>query len=176
MLGGIKIANRTGIVLYYSAWIAGVNYSEDDNDENDFENESGNDEDNDTESSDVLTEDGYLIENIYPNKLGDILEDPSYIVREEYQDEPRRQYRGSSVEQVEIKETPGVIPNNSEPEHEIVFEYNKYDHYIEPLLNDLKYEESNTDSWNVLDDTEIDTKVDIKKPSVTIFGRVFRIQ
>ena len=54
---GIKIANRTGRILYDSAYIAGVDYSEDDDDENEFENESGNEEDNDKESSDVLTED-----------------------------------------------------------------------------------------------------------------------
>ena len=35
---GIKISNRTGLVLYDSAWIAGVDYSEDDDDENESEN------------------------------------------------------------------------------------------------------------------------------------------
>ena len=54
---GIKISNRTGLVLYNSAWITGVDYSEGDDNENEFENESGNEEDNDTELSDVLTED-----------------------------------------------------------------------------------------------------------------------
>ena len=57
MPSGIKIANRTGRILYDSAYIAGVDYSEDDDDEKEFENESGNEEDNYKESSDVLTED-----------------------------------------------------------------------------------------------------------------------
>ena len=55
MPSGIKIANRTGLVLYDSACISGVDYLEDDDDENEFENESVNEEDDDTESSDVLT-------------------------------------------------------------------------------------------------------------------------
>ena len=48
MPNGIKIFNRTVILLYCSAWISGVDYSEDDDDENEFENESGNKEDGDT--------------------------------------------------------------------------------------------------------------------------------
>ena len=39
MPSGIEIANRTGLVLYDSAWIVGVDYSEDDDDKNEFENE-----------------------------------------------------------------------------------------------------------------------------------------
>ena len=92
------------------------------------------------ESSDVLTEDEYLIGNVYTNEVGDILEDPSYNAREEDQDEPKRKYRGSLVQQVKISETPEVIPSNSEPEHEIVFEDNKYDPDIEPLFDNIKYE------------------------------------
>ena len=57
MPSGIKVANISGLILYYSAWIAGVDYSEDDDDEKGLENESGNEEDDDTESSYVLTED-----------------------------------------------------------------------------------------------------------------------
>ena len=41
---------------------------------------------------------------------------------------------------MEISETPGLIPRNSEPEHEILFEDNKYDPNIEPLFDYLKYE------------------------------------
>ena len=52
MTSGIKISNITALVLYDSAWIAVVDYSEND----DCENESGNEEDDDTESSDVLTD------------------------------------------------------------------------------------------------------------------------
>ena len=74
MTSGIKIANRTGLILYDSAWIVGVDYSEGDDNENEFENESGNEEDNDTELSDVLTEYEYLIENVDPNEVGEILE------------------------------------------------------------------------------------------------------
>ena len=36
MTSGIKIANRTGLILYDSAWIVGVDYSEDNDDENEF--------------------------------------------------------------------------------------------------------------------------------------------
>ena len=75
---GINIPNIKVLIFYGSAWIAGVDYSEHNDDENEFENESGYDKDNDTESSDVLTEDEYLIENVDPNEVGDILEDPSY--------------------------------------------------------------------------------------------------
>ena len=57
---------------------------------------------------------------------------------------------------MEIAETLGVIPSNSEPEHEIVFEDN-----ID--------EESNQNP-------EVDTKVDIIEPRVTRSGRVFGIQ
>ena len=57
---------------------------------------------------------------------------------------------------MEIAETPGMIPSNSEPEHEIVFEDN-----ID--------EESNQNP-------EVDTKVDLNEPSVTRSGRVFGIQ
>ena len=42
MPSGIKISNRTVLVLYDSAWISGVDYSEEDDDEKEFENESGN--------------------------------------------------------------------------------------------------------------------------------------
>ena len=48
MPSGIIISNITGLVLYDSAWISGVNYSEDNEDENEFENESGDEEDGDT--------------------------------------------------------------------------------------------------------------------------------
>ena len=37
MPSGIKISNRIGQVLYDSDWIAGVDYSEDGEDENEFE-------------------------------------------------------------------------------------------------------------------------------------------
>ena len=40
---------------------------------------------------------------------------------------------------MEITETPGLIPSNSEPEHEIIFEDNKDDPGIEPLFDDIKY-------------------------------------
>ena len=42
MPSGMKIANIIRLVLYDSAWIAGVDYSEDDDYEDEFENESGN--------------------------------------------------------------------------------------------------------------------------------------
>ena len=95
----------------------------------------------------------------------DILEDPSYNAIEEDQDkprqngrgslveqvedrdEPRRNYRGSLVEQAEIAETPGVMPGNKEPEHEILFEDNKYDPDIEPPFDNLKDKESNIETW-----------------------------
>ena len=57
---------------------------------------------------------------------------------------------------MEIAETPGVIPSNSEPEHKIVFEDN-----ID--------EESNQN-------TEVDTRVDINKPIFIRSGKVFGIQ
>ena len=39
MPSGMKIANIIRLVLYDSAWIAGVDYSEEDDDENEFKNE-----------------------------------------------------------------------------------------------------------------------------------------
>ena len=56
-----------------------------------------------------------------------------------------------------------MIPIDPEPEHEIMFEDNYKNPYIEPLLNYLKYEyeESNTENWNVFGDPEVDSKVDI---------------
>ena len=98
MTSGIKISNITPLVLYDSAWIAVVDYSEND----DCENESGNEEDDDTESSDVLTDNADIIDNVYPNEVGDILEYPSYNAREEDQDETRKSYIGSLVEQLEM--------------------------------------------------------------------------
>ena len=47
-----------------------------------------------------------------------------------------------------------------------MFEDNKYDPAIEPLFDDIKYEESNPYTWNVFDDSEVDTKVDINKPNI----------
>ena len=44
----IRIYKRTGILLYDIDWVVGVDYSEDDDHENEFENESGNEEDDDT--------------------------------------------------------------------------------------------------------------------------------
>ena len=72
---GIKFSNRTGIILYDSAWIAEMDYSEGGNNENEFENKSENEEDDDTESSDnltltltiTLTEDEYLVDDVDPN-------------------------------------------------------------------------------------------------------------
>ena len=58
-----------------------MDYSEDNDDENEFENESEDEKDDDTESSGVLTEDEDLIENVDPNEMGNILEDPSYNAR-----------------------------------------------------------------------------------------------
>ena len=77
---------------------------------------------------------------------------------------------------MEITETPGLIPSNYEPEHEIIFEDNKDDPDIEPLFDNIKYDKSNPYNWNVFDDPELDTKVDINKHRVTISGRVFGIQ
>ena len=71
---------------------------------------------------------------------------------------------------------PGVILSNSEPEHEIVFEDNEDEPDIEPIFGDLKDEESNPDTWNVFDDPELNTKVDIKEPRVTRSNRVFGIK
>ena len=68
-----KISNRTGLLSYDSSWIVGVYYSEDGDNENEFENESGNQEDDDTESSDVPTDDKDIIENVDPNEVRDIL-------------------------------------------------------------------------------------------------------
>ena len=48
MLSGIQVSNRTGLILYESSCIAGVDYSEYDDDENEFEKKSGNEEDDDT--------------------------------------------------------------------------------------------------------------------------------
>ena len=45
---GVRISNRTVIILYEDAWIAGVDYSQDDDNENEFENELGYEEDDDT--------------------------------------------------------------------------------------------------------------------------------
>ena len=72
----------------------------------------------------------------------------------------------------------GVIPRNPEPEHKIVFEDNKYEPDIEPLLDYLKYEdeESNPSTWDFFDDTEVDIKVDINEPRFIKSGRVFGIQ
>ena len=79
---------------------------------------------------------------------------------------------------MEISETPGVIPSNPEPEHEIVFESNNYEPDIEPLFNNLQDEDekSNTDTWNVFNDTEVDIKIDTNEPRVTRSGKVFGIQ
>ena len=101
MNSGIKIYNRERLLLYDSAWIAGVDYSEDDDYEDEFENESGNEEYDDTESSDILTENGYIVNNVDLNEVGNILEDPNYNAREEDQDKPIQNDRGSLVEQVE---------------------------------------------------------------------------
>ena len=57
-----------------------------------------------------------------------------------------------------------------------MFGDNQYDPDIELIFNDLKYESSDPKTWNVLDDPELDTKVDINKPRVTRSGRVFVIQ
>ena len=43
-----------------------------------------------------------------------------------------------------------------------MFEDNKIDPDIEPIFNDLKDEDP--DTWNVVDDPEEDTKLDINKP------------
>ena len=47
---------------------------------------------------------------------------------------------------METTKTPGVIPSNSEPEHEIMFEDNEDDPDIEPIFDDHKDEESNPDT------------------------------
>ena len=57
-----------------------------------------------------------------------------------------------------------------------MFEDKKYEPDIEPLFNDLKDEESNPGTWNVFDDSEVDTKVDINKPRVKRSDRVFGIK
>ena len=76
-----------------------------------------------------------------------------------------------------ITKTPGVIPSNLEPEHKIVFGDNKDGPDIETLSNDLRDEddESNPDTWNVFDDPEVDSKVDISKQRVTRYDKVFGI-
>ena len=58
-----------------------MDYSEHNDDENEFENESEYENDDDTESLDVLTEYEDLIENVDPYEVWHILEDPSYNAR-----------------------------------------------------------------------------------------------
>ena len=48
MPSGFKITDRTELVLYYNAWISGVDYSEDDDNEHEFDIELGNEGDDDT--------------------------------------------------------------------------------------------------------------------------------
>jgi hypothetical protein len=44
---GLKITNHTGQVLYHSAWIAGVEYDEDEIEDQDYEEEEDGDDDSD---------------------------------------------------------------------------------------------------------------------------------
>eukprot|EP00978_Attheya_sp_CCMP212_P018922 scaffold52326_cov46-Attheya_sp.AAC.2 len=69
---GLKIQNKQGDLLYDSAWIEGVDYHEEEFDDEDYdkdnENESG------TEEEDELDEEQY--DEIDPNELADILQEP----------------------------------------------------------------------------------------------------
>jgi hypothetical protein len=53
MLKGLKITNHTGQVLYYSTWIAGVDYDEDEFKDKDYDPDDDEDEDEDKDSDDI---------------------------------------------------------------------------------------------------------------------------
>jgi hypothetical protein len=68
MPDGLKIQNHHGVVLYNSSWIAGVNYEEDE----DYE-----EQDNEEEDDDYLKEE---YDEVNPNELADILADNEELI------------------------------------------------------------------------------------------------
>jgi hypothetical protein len=57
MLKGLKITNHTGQVLYYSTWIAGVDYDEDQSKDKDYDPDDDKDEDKDSDDIDDSDDD-----------------------------------------------------------------------------------------------------------------------
>jgi hypothetical protein len=65
---GLKITNRTGQVLYDSTWIAGVDYDEDQFDDEDYDPASDDDDDSDNDDDDDD------MDEMDPNEIGALTE------------------------------------------------------------------------------------------------------
>jgi hypothetical protein len=78
---GLKIANRGDLILFDSAWIAGVNYDEELFDDNDHQpNENENENEGEDDSSGHEEEDSYEIidecDGMDENDLAEIMDEP----------------------------------------------------------------------------------------------------
>eukprot|EP00978_Attheya_sp_CCMP212_P012573 scaffold31431_cov54-Attheya_sp.AAC.5 len=69
---GLKIQNKQGDLLYDSAWIEGVDYHEEEFNDEDYDEENKNE--SGTEEEDELDKEQY--DEIDPNELTDILQEP----------------------------------------------------------------------------------------------------
>jgi hypothetical protein len=74
MADGLKIETKTGQILYDSSWIAGVDYDEDNYDE-DHTDATEKETESDSEESEVYDE-------MDPNELADILNDKTAAINE----------------------------------------------------------------------------------------------
>ena len=68
---GIKITNKENKVILYSVWISGVDYDEENFDDNEY------DEEEDTNGDKNNDADDYEYEKMEENKLADILQEPN---------------------------------------------------------------------------------------------------
>ncbi len=94
MLKGLKITNHTGQVLYYSTWIAGVDYDEDEFKDKDYDPDDDEDEDEDKDSDDINDSDDDDDDNdkdmcnkMDPNAIA-ALSDPATLQDDEVIEEP----------------------------------------------------------------------------------------
>jgi len=99
---GLKIMNRTGHVLYDSAWIAGVDYDEDEFEDEDYEPDDGNDDNDDDDDQ---------YDEMDPDEIAALAE-PAEAELEEEDEDPMSE----SEEEQEEEEDPGSKSEEEEEE------------------------------------------------------------
>jgi hypothetical protein len=103
---GLKITNRANNVIFDSAWIAGVDYDEDEFEDDEYDEDE---DDNGVEEEDDDYNDDY--DEMDENELADILQEQTAQIPNE-PEEPEAEPEEQEAEQ----------PEEQEAEHEIVFE------------------------------------------------------
>jgi hypothetical protein len=106
---GLKITNHTGQVLYNSTWIAGVDYDEDEFEDEDYDPNS--DEDDSDDSNDEDDDDEDIYDEMDPDAMA-ALNDPTTLQDDEYSEDSEEE------QQPQVKEPDEEEESEEESEEE----------------------------------------------------------